>query len=144
MFFVLVVSSCSSSLFYSNTGGSSVLKMLTGLRFALISGGHTVSSKSLCPEPLSSYSVPDWVSTDSSLLFPKTCSCSSRMSCLMSAIISRRRSKEPGGPWNREKTHEKVLSSENLMFSLWTHWWTFGSRRTLLSLWKKTAFIKTD
>lgn len=63
---------------------------------------HVLSVASSCPEPESLKSAPTMesggVSSKKSVLFPKTLSCSSMMSWRMSATISKRKSKEPGGP----------------------------------------------
>lgn len=67
--------------------------------------GHVLCSKS--PEPQSSNSASctklGGRSKVRSRLFPNTCSCSSVMSWRMSAIMSSKKSKEPGGPWSRNR-----------------------------------------
>lgn len=67
--------------------------------------GQVLSMRSPCPEPHSTNSISplEWggLSREMPRRSPNTFSCSSMMSLRMSAIISRRKSKEPGGPWGQ-------------------------------------------
>lgn len=69
--------------------------------------GQVLSMTSPCPEPHSTNSISplEWggLSREIPLRAPNTFSCSSIMSLRMSAIISRRKSKEPGGPCGQQK-----------------------------------------
>lgn len=131
-----------SILYHERNKESSLVFVLLGLSGCYCGWhvkGQVLSMRSPCPEPQSTNSTSplDWggLSREMPRRSPNTFSCSSMMSLRMSAIISRRKSKEPGGPWGGRRNW--WIEGDLYVIFHWVSFWDLWGLIDLFSQKKK-------